>query len=63
MFPKGKRSDLEELFLITQRGHLQLAAKENMDAPQRDRARAEILRKKILKLKAPQKVKLKTLES
>lgn len=63
MFPKGKRSDLEELFLITQRGHLQLAAKENMDAPQRDRARADILRKKILKLKAPQKVKLKALES
>ena len=62
MFPKGKRSDLEELFLITQRGHLQLDSKTKLDATERDKARANILRKKILKLKAPQKAKLKDKE-
>lgn len=59
MFPNGKRSDIEELFLITQRGHLQLSTKETLDSPQRDKIRAEIIRTKTLKLGAPRKVELK----
>lgn len=62
MFPKGNRNDIEELFLITQKGHMQLKTGETLDSQQRDKIRAQILRDKIIKLGTPHKAEFQTKE-
>lgn len=57
MFPNSNREIVNELFLITQKGHLQMM-KGTMDDRKRDQVRAEILREKTALLGAPHKVKV-----
>ena len=57
MFPNSDREIVNELFLITQKGHLQMM-KGTMEDQKRDQIRAEILREKTVLLGAPRKVKV-----
>jgi protein arginine kinase len=53
MFEGINRSLVDELFLISQPWHLQLARPEKLDAEQRDALRAELLRARMRQFPAP----------
>ncbi|MBO4796061.1 MAG: ATP--guanido phosphotransferase, partial [Verrucomicrobia bacterium] len=57
MFPNSDREIVNELFLVTQKGHLQMM-KGTMEDRKRDQVRAEILREKTALLGAPRKVEI-----
>jgi protein arginine kinase len=53
MFPPQERGLTDELFLGTQPGHLQKQLSEKLGAEERDLARADMLRERLLSVKRP----------
>jgi len=53
LIPETKRQVIDELFLLTQPAHLQLASDNKLSADERDMKRAEMLRQRLAKMRKP----------